>query len=361
MIVYVGNLCNNKLFKINFENSFMRSRFEKIKEIKKNIPLIDFLLLPLTTFKGQLYDLFVVKKVVKNWPEVLLFRLGLKKKFVMELRNGKRIKIGKLRDYFNFWNVFWKSEDSLIFSSKNTKFNKRKKEIEIDYENHLIRFNFLNTGNYGIILEQFVKDIYKRLNVKGKKVVDVGGYIGDTAIYFAVKGAKHIYVFEPYPPFIKIAIKNIKLNKLEKKVTLLNEAIGKKNKTIYIDENHENATVEDLKKSKRGKKIRVTTLEEIVKRFKLKDAVLKIDCEGCEYPSLLNTPNKVLRNFEQIMLEYHYGYLNLKKKLEEAGFKVKVSLPRYSFNDRAQNPHMLLGYLYAQRLSKAQLSSEKLG
>ena len=78
--------------------------------------------------------------------------------------------------------------------------------------------------------------------------------------------------------------------------------------------------------------------------------MLKIDCEGCEYNSILNTPNEVLRNFEQIMIEYHYGYLNLKKKLEEAGFKVKASFPRYFFNDRVQNPHMLSGYLYAQRL-----------
>jgi len=324
---------------------------KRIREVKKNITLLDFLLLPLTTFKGQLYDLFIVKKVVKNWPDALLFRLGLKKKFIMELRNGKNVKIEKPNDYFNFWSDFWKSEDSLIFFSKNTKFNKRKKEIEVSYKNHLIRFDFLNTGNYGIILEQFVKEVYKWLNIKGKEVVDVGAYIGDTAIYFAVNGAKHIYAFEPYPIFIKIATKNIKLNKLEKKVTLLNEAIGKENKTIYIDENYKNIGSYDLKEFKKGKKIKTMTLEEIVKRFKLKDAVLKMDCEGCEYNSILNTPNEVLRNFEQIMIEYHYGYLNLKKKLEEAGFKVKVSLPRYSFNDRAQNPHMLLGYLYAQRLS----------
>jgi len=222
-------------------------------------------------------------------------------------------------------------------------------QIEFKYKNHLIRLYFLDSiGSYK---EQFIEEPYKWLNVKGKEVVDVGANIGDTAIYFAVNGAKHVYAFEPYPFSYKIALKNIKLNKLEKKVTLLNEAIGKENKTIYIDENYENTGGDDLKEFKRGKKIKVVTLEEIVKRFKLKDAVLKMDCEGCEYPSLLNTPNEVLRNFEQIMIEYHYGYLNLKKKLEEAGFKVKVSPPVYGFNIKAQNPHTLAGYLYAQRLS----------
>jgi hypothetical protein len=39
--------------------------------------------------------------------------------------------------------------------------------------------------------------------------------------------------------------------------------------------------------------------------------------------------------------------------IRRVGGEVKyiASLPKYSFNDRAQNPHMVIGYLYAQRLS----------
>jgi predicted O-methyltransferase YrrM len=40
------------------------------------------------------------------------------------------------------------------------------------------------------ILEIFEEDMYEILDVKGKIVVDVGAYIGDSAIYFALKGAK---------------------------------------------------------------------------------------------------------------------------------------------------------------------------
>jgi FkbM family methyltransferase len=330
----------------------MQSKFEKIKEIKKNVTLLDLLLLSFSYFQQKLYDLFVVKKVVKNWLEVILFRFGLKKKFIMELKNGKKVKIESTSDYLNFWNSFWNSEDPLTVLLTDAKFNKKKKQIELKYKNHFLRFYPSEIGNTIFMCkEQFIDEQYKWLNVKGKEVVDVGANIGDTAIYFVVNGAKYVYAFEPYPFSYKIALKNIKLNKLEKKVTLLNEAIGKENKTIYINGNYKNIGSDDLKEFKKGKKIKVTTLEEVVKRFKLKDAILKMDCEGCEYDTILNTPNEVLRNFEQIMLEYHYGYLNLKKKLEEAGFKVKVSLPKYGFNNRAQNPHMLVGYLYAQRLS----------
>ena len=50
-----------------------------------------------------------------------------------------------------------------------------------------------------LINENFIKEQYKWLDVEGKNVVDVGANIGDTAIYFALKGAKHVYAFEPYP------------------------------------------------------------------------------------------------------------------------------------------------------------------
>jgi hypothetical protein len=86
---------------------------------KRNIALFDFLLLPFTTFIGYLhYYLSIVRKVVRNWPDIMLFRLGIKKKLIIKLRNGKEIKIEKVDDYLNFWKNFWNSEESLIFYQK---------------------------------------------------------------------------------------------------------------------------------------------------------------------------------------------------------------------------------------------------
>ena len=67
-----------------------------------------------------------------------------------------------------------------------------------------------------------------------------------------------------------------------------------------------------------------------------------------QYGILLKAQNSDLRKFEQIMMEYHYGYLNLKKKLEGAGFKVSKTFPRYLFNTGAENKEMIIGYIYAE-------------
>jgi FkbM family methyltransferase len=323
---------------------------ERMEEIKRNITLLDLILSPLAYYEQKLNALLTKEEVIKNWPEIILFRLGLKKKIVIELKDGKKVKIENPTEYSNFWDSFLKSESAFTLLLKDVKLDRIKRRIQFKYKNHLIQLYLSNDINIaGSCREQFVKEIYKWLDVKGKIVVDIGAYIGDSAIYFAINGAKHVYAFEPYPFSYKIALKNIKLNNLEKKVTVLNEAIGGRGGIIYVDEDYKNATRDDLKEFKKGKKIKVVTLEEVVKRFKLKNAVLKMDCEGCEYFSILNTPNETLRNFEQIMLEYHYGYLNLKKKLKEAGFEVKTSLPKFVFNERASNPNQVLGYLYAER------------
>lgn len=50
----------------------------------------------------------------------------------------------------------------------------------------------------------FAKHKYGFINVKDRVVVDVGAFIGDTAIYFALRDAKRIYMIEPHPaPIVK--------------------------------------------------------------------------------------------------------------------------------------------------------------
>ena len=48
-------------------------------------------------------------------------------------------------------------------------------------------------------------------------------------------------------------------------------------------------------------------------------------------------------------MEYHYGYRNLVKRLRQARFKVKYSLPKYSHNIEAEDSNMYVGLIYAQR------------
>ncbi|MEM3256177.1 MAG: FkbM family methyltransferase, partial [Thermoplasmatales archaeon] len=60
-----------------------------------------------------------------------------------------------------------------------------------------------------VLRETFITEIYSYLKVKDKIVIDIGAFIGDTAIYFAIKGARKVISLEPYPYIFNIARKNL--------------------------------------------------------------------------------------------------------------------------------------------------------
>jgi hypothetical protein len=149
------------------------------------------------------------------------------------------------------------------------------------------------TRGVGIVGEVFCDQVYGRLagNVVGKSVVDVGAFIGDTAIYFSVKGARTILAFEPDPRSFELAKENLARNDI-KNVRLYNTGIKE-------------------------------NLAEIVGLVGKVD-LLKMDCEGCEHSAILSMSDKELSTIEKIVLEYHGPPGDIVKKLAHAGFAVKI-------------------------------------
>tara|TARA_B110001454_G_scaffold218179_1_gene245484 strand:+ start:2845 stop:3144 length:300 start_codon:yes stop_codon:yes gene_type:complete len=80
----------------------------------------------------------------------------------------------------------------------------------------------------------------------------------------------------------------------------------------------------NLKESKDGIKIPLISLMDILKIQNFTNGILKLDCEGCEYDIILNTPKELLQKFTHIQIEYHNGYQNIKQTLESYGFKVNI-------------------------------------
>ena len=229
--------------------------------------------------------------------------------------------------------------------------------IEIDWEKDLINFKYngkevtLNGGiTNGDFANVFIKGEYEWLKPTNSIVIDVGANIGDTSIFFALNDAKYIYSFEPYPYSYKLMSKNISENNL-KNIKGFNGACGKEG-NINVDPEYKNTEMDDLKEIPHGYTIKVYSLSdmiEIIKRDSIQncDIILKCDCEGCEYDLILYAPSEILAMFSRIEIEYHYGYADLKKRLEELNFKVKYSKPVRNVNVYHKNKVGQLGMLYA--------------
>jgi len=197
--------------------------------------------------------------------------------------------------------------------------------VEFTYNDKNIRFKdsfeFLND----IIFENFIGGAYDDVDVIGKTVVDVGAGVGDTAILFSLRGAKKVIALEPYYSLYKKALTNIKINSIENNIILLNAGLGSFDGEVCAELNNVNNYILFRPGSRCDHMVRVYTLESLVKEFEIdNEAILKVDCEGCEYETILNTKPEVLRIFDQIVIEYHNGYAELKRVLENAGFKTAI-------------------------------------
>ncbi len=285
----------------------------------------------------------LIKKNFKNWIPLV---------WKIKITKPKKIRIVTKGDDIYY---LWYNQVLLLLKLLKKKYSSTLslnyiKEDKIPYNNQLISLHGWigeNNVNNGNIFDVFINEEYKFLNVKDKIVIDIGASIGDSSIYFALNGAKKVIGLEPYPYPFSFAKRNVEENNLNDKIEILNAGYGEEGE-IIVDVDKITNDAMNLVPSKSGKKIKIYSLKSIVDEFRIDKAVLKMDCEGCEY-NLLQEKEEILRKFERIQIEYHYGYEKIKYKLESCGFNTRTTKPRRVYNKYVTNPKMYVGYIYAEK------------
>lgn len=288
------------------------------------------------------HSFLTYRKSFKNYFYVTVCILKKKYPFVAIMRNGKKITIHSQGDVYATARLKTKkyelNEDGIYHIQFNNKFS----NIILDTHKKI------DAGIY----VPFFSDAWLQSKMNERTVLDIGAWIADTSISFVAHGAKRIIALEPLLENYNLAKKNIENNNFNSKITLLLAACGKKNGFIYTDPTIESSIRAGLKTKAGGIKIPTITLEKIVNEYNIEDGILKMNCEGCEYDTILNTKNEVLRKFEYIVIEYHYGYKNITKKLMDAGYKIELKeRPVFAVNSNANPKWMYIGKIIAERLT----------
>jgi FkbM family methyltransferase len=156
------------------------------------------------------------------------------------------------------------------------------------------------------ILQVFEYGEYDFANIENRDVVDIGAFIGDSAIYFALKGARKVIALEPHLGAYKEMIENIKLNNLGDKIIPINAGLASKPGKICIENmDIERATSTYYSLGDCLISVPSMALAEVINTYHIdSEAVLKIDCEGCEYDIILNDYEHV-KHFKKLIFEYH--------------------------------------------------------
>ena len=184
--------------------------------------------------------------------------------------------------------------------------------------------DFIKTHNniyYSHLIEFFTSDVLKIINYSNRHVVDIGGNVGDTPLFFANENAE-VLCFEPVKHLYDLAVENVNLNNnLKKNITLVNKAIGVKRGKLRFD----SSSVVDYINND-SNEMEVITIHDVFDQFDFTPDILKMDCEGCEFEIIKNND---LSMFNEIILEHHSkmvkkDYKSIVNKLKNQGFKIKL-------------------------------------
>lgn len=230
--------------------------------------------------------------------------------------------------------------------------------LEEDFQNLIIKLSddlymykhYLLPGNYFEASVFFYKhgiEKVKNINcIKGRIVVDVGDFVGDSVLILSELLPERIITFEAVPEHYKLLNKTIRLNHLDD-VTAINCALGKKRETMTMNLAGSCSTVTDRKGIDFNGVIEVPviSLDEYVKEQKLEDiGLIKVDIEGGE-PDFLLGAKETIAKFKPILLIsiYHnaHDFFELKPMIEEwdLGYHFSIYKPT---NGNLTNETMLI-------------------
>jgi FkbM family methyltransferase len=164
-----------------------------------------------------------------------------------------------------------------------------------------------------VFAQAFLDQIYDRLDLAGRVVIDIGAHKGYFAAYALLKGVKAVLCYEPEDSnYRALSLFSRSSTSPQQPVEVYHEAVGNDKETdLYVSVDswsHTTVSRGDLaytKKIKIASRSLASILAAVRERFPRDEFVLKIDAEGAECQLLLQTPREFFSSVREIIFEFH--------------------------------------------------------
>lgn len=214
------------------------------------------------------------------------------------------------------------------------------------------RFIVPSKALYLVFKEIFVTDFYDIDQVVASlpanpTVIDIGANAGyfDIALFSKINDAT-VYAYEPIASNYELFRKNIALNPgLDKNIHLYNKAVTgtpQENIELYMEAASDNSVIASVytdfdAQNKHIIRVPAISLAQVFEQNQIEKVdLLKMDCEGSEYPIIYETPAAVWTKIQQLNVEVHNldndkrNVNALQQFLEQQNFSVQTAFAHAS-------------------------------
>jgi len=192
------------------------------------------------------------------------------------------------------------AENSFRLKSKNT-------ELIGPKESLMVYFN-----------ELFEAELYENIYLN-KTVLDIGGFCGETAVFFSKRGAKKVIIYEPVQEHQHTIIKNLELNGVN--AELHDEGISEKDGVLTINYEALDLGFGLANKGRYQTCIKTRNVSDVI--LESHADIAKIDCEGAEI-SIVNVAPEIIGLINYYIVETHSPEIEkaVTEKFLSSGFRV---------------------------------------
>jgi FkbM family methyltransferase len=181
----------------------------------------------------------------------------------------------------------------------------------------------------------FLYEVKNIDNVKSKNIIDVGGFIGDSALILSEYTDRNVHIFEPVTELHSLLLKTVEMNGL-KNVVINKSALGAECCELSINIAGDNSTLctNDHVKSYNCKQevVKVTTLDSYVQEYNLEVGLIKVDIEGFEQKFLEGARFTIESQKPVLMMSIYHNaddFFHIKTIIESwnLGYKFRIVKP----------------------------------
>ncbi len=170
--------------------------------------------------------------------------------------------------------------------------------------------------------------------IRQKNIIDVGGFMGDSAVIFEDFTDKKIYTFEATKSNYELLLQTLKLNNATR-VVAINKGLGSQKQTLSIYVNGAGSTLCDydsLQQTSRSEEAEIITLDSYVKENNIEVGFIKVDIEGFEQEFLKGAMETIKTQKPAMLISiYHNGadFFEIKPMIEswDLGYSFKIHKP----------------------------------